>query len=54
MHSLRLDAAMQREGIEEAVRRETREEAGIEVAAVDIVGSQPWPVGELQASKPVV
>ncbi|KAL4859665.1 Peroxisomal NADH pyrophosphatase NUDT12 [Chlorella vulgaris] len=35
----------QGEGIEEAVRRETREEAGIEVAAVDIVGSQPWPVG---------
>lgn len=37
---------MQGEGIEEAVARETREEAGVEVAAVDIVGSQPWPVGE--------
>ncbi|KAL4437163.1 hypothetical protein ABPG75_004302 [Micractinium tetrahymenae] len=35
----------QGEGLEEAVRRETREEAGIDVVAVDIVGSQPWPVG---------
>ncbi|KAL4423481.1 hypothetical protein ABPG77_003614 [Micractinium sp. CCAP 211/92] len=35
----------QGEGIEEAVRRETREEAGVDVVAVDIVGSQPWPVG---------
>ncbi|PRW58426.1 Nudix hydrolase chloroplastic [Chlorella sorokiniana] len=35
----------QGEAIEEAVRRETREEAGVQLAAVDIVGSQPWPVG---------
>ena len=35
----------QGETIEEAVRRETREEAGVLVGAVDIVGSQPWPVG---------
>ena len=27
------------------VRRETREEAGIEVGAVHILGSQPWPMG---------
>lgn len=37
---------LQGEAIEEAVRRETREEAGVELVAVDIVGSQPWPVGE--------
>lgn len=35
----------QGESIEEAVRRETREEAGVALAAVDILGSQPWPVG---------
>ncbi|KAI7840059.1 hypothetical protein COHA_006190 [Chlorella ohadii] len=35
----------QGEAIEEAVRRETREEAGVPLVAVDIVGSQPWPVG---------
>ena len=38
----------QGESVEEAVRRETREEAGVELAAVDIVGSQPWPVGARQ------
>lgn len=37
---------LQGEAIEEAVRRETREEAGVPLVAVDIVGSQPWPVGE--------
>ncbi len=41
-----MSAFVQGEGIEEAVARETREEAGIRVSAVDIVGSQPWPVGE--------
>ena len=28
------------------MRREVREESGVQVGAVDIVGSQPWPVGE--------
>src|SRR5687767_13115626 len=32
-----------RESIEEAVARELREEAGIEVADVRYVASQPWP-----------
>lgn len=31
------------ESLEEAVRREVREEAGIEVGAVHYVASQPWP-----------
>lgn len=31
------------ESIEEAVRRETREEAGIEVGRIAYLGSQPWP-----------
>jgi NAD+ diphosphatase len=31
------------EDIEDAVRRETLEEAGVEVGQVDYVGSQPWP-----------
>ena len=31
------------EDIEDAVRRETLEEAGVEVGKVDYVGSQPWP-----------
>lgn len=31
------------ESIEAAVRRETREEAGIDVAEVDYLSSQPWP-----------
>ncbi|BDA44335.1 Peroxisomal NADH pyrophosphatase NUDT12 [Coccomyxa sp. Obi] len=35
----------QGESIEEAVRREVREEAGVPVGAVHILGSQPWPVG---------
>ena len=30
------------------VRREVREEAGVEVGPVHILGSQPWPVGEAQ------
>jgi NAD+ diphosphatase len=33
----------QAESIEEAVRREVREEAGIEVGAVCYQSSQPWP-----------
>jgi NAD+ diphosphatase len=31
------------ETIEEAVRRELREEAGVEVSGIDYVASQPWP-----------
>ncbi len=31
------------ETLEEAVRREAREEVGIELAAVEYFGSQPWP-----------
>jgi NAD+ diphosphatase len=31
------------ETLEEAVRREVREEVGIEIDAVDYFGSQPWP-----------
>lgn len=33
------------ESVEEAVRRETVEEAGIEVGDVELVSSQPWPLG---------
>ena len=35
---------------EEAVRREVKEEAGIEVGPVAIVGSQPWPIGRSRNS----
>lgn len=35
----------QGEGIEEAVVREVREEAGVRLSRVAIVGSQPWPIG---------
>ncbi len=35
----------QGEAIEEAVRREVAEEAGIPVGPVQILGSQPWPIG---------
>ncbi|CAL5218535.1 g224 [Coccomyxa viridis] len=35
----------QGESIEEAVAREVREEAGVEVKNVHILGSQPWPIG---------
>ena len=35
----------QGESIEEAVRREVREEAGIAVGQVTVLGSQPWPIG---------
>eukprot|EP00887_Chlorella_sp_A99_P005196 scaffold1.g5196.t1 len=35
----------QGESIEEAVAREVREEAGVSVTQVDIVGTQPWPIG---------
>jgi NAD+ diphosphatase len=31
------------ESLEQAVRREVREEVGIEIGAVDYLGSQPWP-----------
>ena len=36
----------QGESIEEAVRREIMEEAGLPVTSVVILGSQPWPIGE--------
>lgn len=35
----------QGETIEEAVAREVSEEAGADVGAVTIIGSQPWPIG---------
>ncbi|GAB4818050.1 hypothetical protein N2152v2_005096 [Parachlorella kessleri] len=35
----------QGESVEEAVTREVREESGVEVTQVDILGSQPWPIG---------
>ncbi|KAK9817473.1 hypothetical protein WJX74_009806 [Apatococcus lobatus] len=35
----------QGESIEEAVRREVLEEAGLPVSSVVILGSQPWPIG---------
>jgi NAD+ diphosphatase len=31
------------ESLEQAVRREVREEVGVEIGAVDYLGSQPWP-----------
>ena len=37
----------QGESIEESVRREVREEAGIPVGDVCVLGSQPWPIGQL-------
>lgn len=35
----------QGESLEEAIVREVREEAGVQVGSVDVVGSQPWPIG---------
>ena len=35
----------QAETIEDACRREVREESGVRVEAVSILGSQPWPIG---------
>jgi NAD+ diphosphatase len=35
----------QAESVEEAVARECKEEAGVSVNMVHIVGSQPWPIG---------
>ncbi|KFM25303.1 Nudix hydrolase 19, chloroplastic [Auxenochlorella protothecoides] len=35
----------QGESIEEAVLREVAEEAGLKLARVEILGSQPWPIG---------
>ncbi len=40
-------AAQQRHVGTGQVRREVREEAGVPVGAVHILGSQPWPVGEI-------
>lgn len=39
------------ESIEEAVRREVREEAGVKVGVVSILGSQPWPIGRAGANE---
>ena len=33
------------ESVEEAVRREVHEEACIQVDEVEILGTQPWPIG---------
>ena len=33
------------ESVEEAVRREVREEARVQVDAVHVLGTQPWPIG---------
>ena len=35
----------QAESVEEACKRKVKEEAGIVIEHVDIVGSQPWPMG---------
>jgi len=35
----------QGEAVEEAARREVREEAGVELSNVRLVASQPWPIG---------
>lgn len=43
LHSLLAGYVEPGETIHEAVRRETREESGVEVGAVRIVASQPWP-----------
>ncbi len=42
----------QGEAIEEAVRREVAEEAGIPVGPVQILGSQPWPIGARPRARP--
>ncbi|KAL6756727.1 NUDIX hydrolase domain-like protein [Haematococcus lacustris] len=39
------------ESIEEAVRREVREEARVAVSEVQIVGTQPWPIGRYGSSE---
>ena len=36
----------QGESIEDAVRREVWEEAGVPVGEVHVLGSQPWPIGQ--------
>lgn len=36
----------QGESIEETVRREVMEEAGVPVGDVAVLGSQPWPIGD--------
>jgi NADH pyrophosphatase NudC (nudix superfamily) len=40
----------QGESVEEAVAREAGEEAGVEVIEVEVLGSQPWPIGEKRRS----
>ena len=36
---------VQGESVEEAVAREVSEEAGIPLTSVELLGSQPWPIG---------
>lgn len=37
----------QGESVEEAVAREIQEEAGLKLTKVEVLGSQPWPIGAL-------
>ena len=37
----------QGESVEEAVAREVQEEAGVPLVSIELLGSQPWPIGAL-------
>ena len=39
----------QGESVEEAVAREVQEEAGVPLASIQLLGSQPWPIGSTTA-----
>ena len=41
----------QGESVEEAVAREVKEEAGVSLAAIQLLGSQPWPIGALEPGR---
>ena len=45
MYSCLAGFVEQSESVEDAVRRETWEESGVVVGEVNLVGSQPWPIG---------